>query len=234
MIKVPHRISLSLLLFVASLLVVSSAAALTVTGTRHADLLRGSVHADRISGGRGADQLFGGRGNDTLIGGDGVDMLYGGYGADHLDAVDGLRDHVIDGGPGFDVCREDTMFELNQTFGCEIILGPKHYKQHPHRLQLLATSSLRCSRTVNCWFSLSGNGAQPVATASGIAPSEPGITVRSGGVSMGEVFTWQGRGGHWWAKGYYSCGHGTQNLIVTVDLKTIHVPIECPTRPIAY
>lgn len=71
-----------------------------LVGDADNDLLVGGDGNDRVAGGAGNDTLHGGNGNDTLDGGPGIDLLRGEAGDDHL--VHDPRDHLIDGGAGFD------------------------------------------------------------------------------------------------------------------------------------
>jgi Ca2+-binding RTX toxin-like protein len=87
------------------------------------------AQAQRMLGTKGSDKLVGtarddvikGRGgNDRIRGRAGRDRLLGGRGADRLNAVDGRRDRVVNGGPGKDVCRVDATDRVN-TKGCETV-----------------------------------------------------------------------------------------------------------------
>src|SRR5215210_5083152 len=91
-----------------------------LVGTARADVIKARGGNDRVKGGRGRDRLWGGRGRDRLWGGRGRDRLWGGRGADRLNAVDGLRDRVVNGGPGKDVCRVDPADRPNVK-GCETV-----------------------------------------------------------------------------------------------------------------
>jgi len=91
-----------------------------LVGTAKADLIKARGGNDRVRGGRGRDRLVGGRGADRLVGGRGADRLLGGPGADRLNAVDGRRDRVVNGGPGKDVCRVDAADRARMK-GCETV-----------------------------------------------------------------------------------------------------------------
>jgi Ca2+-binding RTX toxin-like protein len=67
-----------------------------------------------------ADVIKARGGNDRVKGGGGRDRLWGGRGADSLNAVDGARDRVVNGGPGKDVCRVDATDRATAT-GCETV-----------------------------------------------------------------------------------------------------------------
>ena len=94
------------------------------TGNDEAD---GGLGRDRVSGGSGDDQqdasaamlgtgllgnggsdrVSGGPGADDVTGGGGRDRMYGNDDNDILDSVDGLRDYVVDCGPGRDIAFVD-------------------------------------------------------------------------------------------------------------------------------
>ena len=61
--------------------------------------------SDRIVGTAKADVIKARGGNDRVKGGRGRDRLLGGRGADRLNAVDGLRDRLVRGGPGRNVLQ---------------------------------------------------------------------------------------------------------------------------------
>lgn len=99
--------------------------------TSHADTFRARGGADRIHAGAGNDRIWGDSGNDRLhgelgndrlVGGSGRDQLIGGPGVDTLDARDGVRDQLIDGGPGQDTCLVDPA-DTTRIVGCERIIG---------------------------------------------------------------------------------------------------------------
>lgn len=108
-------------------LVVQLAPTCTVTGTEGGDFLVGTDRADRICAGGGNDTVdarggddvvYGGDGKDFIIGRAGADQLNGGAGNDDIDALDGSGTDVVDGGPGYDVCRVD---RGDRVTGCEIV-----------------------------------------------------------------------------------------------------------------
>jgi Ca2+-binding RTX toxin-like protein len=89
----------------------------------------GPAQAKRIVGTKGADRLVGTAkgdvikargGNDRVRGRGGRDRLFGGRGDDRLNAVDGRRDRVVNGGPGKDVCRVDAADQPKMK-GCETV-----------------------------------------------------------------------------------------------------------------
>ena len=73
---------------------------LTVAGPAQATRTLGTKGSDRIVGTAKADVIKARGGNDRVRGGRGRDRLFGGRGADRLNAVDGLRDRLVRGGPG--------------------------------------------------------------------------------------------------------------------------------------
>ena len=93
---------------------------LTLAGPAQAKRLLGTKGSERIVGTAKADVIKARGGNDRVKGGRGRDRLWGGRGADRLNAVDGLRDRLVRGGPGRDVCRIDAADRAN-TKGCEIV-----------------------------------------------------------------------------------------------------------------
>jgi hypothetical protein len=93
---------------------------LTLAGPAQAKRMLGTKGSERIVGTAKADVIKARGGNDRVKGGRGRDRLWGGRGADRLNAVDGLRDRLVRGGPGRDVCRIDAADRAN-TKGCEIV-----------------------------------------------------------------------------------------------------------------
>ena len=93
---------------------------LTLAGPAQATRMVGTKGPDRIVGTAKADVIKARGGNDRVKGGRGRDRLWGGRGADRLNAVDGLRDRLVRGGPGKDVCRVDPADRAN-TRGCETV-----------------------------------------------------------------------------------------------------------------
>ena len=80
----------------------------------------GTKGPDKIVGTAKADVIKSRGGNDRIRGRGGRDRLFGGRGADRLNAVDGRRDRVVNGGPGRDVCRIDAADRPNVR-GCETV-----------------------------------------------------------------------------------------------------------------
>ena len=93
---------------------------LTLAGPAQAKRMLGTKGSDRIVGTAKADVIKARGGKDRVKGGRGRDRLWGGRGADRLNAVDGLRDRLVRGGPGKDVCRVDPTDRAN-TKGCETV-----------------------------------------------------------------------------------------------------------------
>ena len=93
---------------------------LTLAGPAQAKRMLGTKGSERIVGTAKADVIKARGGNDRVKGGRGRDRLWGGRGADRLNAVDGLRDRLVRGGLGRDVCRIDAADRAN-TKGCETV-----------------------------------------------------------------------------------------------------------------
>ena len=93
---------------------------LTLAGPAQAKRMLGTKGSDRIVGTAKADVIKARGGNDRVKGRRGRDRLFGGRGADRVNAVDGLRDRLVRGGPGKDVCRVDSSDRAN-TKGCETV-----------------------------------------------------------------------------------------------------------------
>ena len=93
---------------------------LTLAGPAQAKRMLGTKGSERIVGTAKADVIKARGGNDRVKGGRGRDRLWGGRGADRLNAVDGLRDRLVRGGPGRDICRIDAADRAN-TRGCETV-----------------------------------------------------------------------------------------------------------------
>ena len=79
----------------------------------------GGASGDSIRGSQAANRLDGSLGNDTLIGATGADTLIGGDGDDVLDARDGIRDAVIDCGPGANDRAIIDLVDPLKLLGCE-------------------------------------------------------------------------------------------------------------------
>ena len=104
----------------ALLVAVLASLILTLAGSAQAKPMLGTKGSDRLVGTAKADVIKARGGNDGVKGGRGRDRLFGGRGADRLNAVDGLRDRLVRGGPGKDVCRVDPTDRAN-TKGCETV-----------------------------------------------------------------------------------------------------------------
>lgn len=76
-----------------------------------ADVLEGRLGSDLLAGRSGNDSLSGGDGNDTLLGGAGSDAFIAGAGDDVLEAVDGEAESNLNGGPGVDTARYDSVID---------------------------------------------------------------------------------------------------------------------------
>jgi hypothetical protein len=102
--------------------VVAALASLTLAsaGPAQAKRMLGTKGPDKIVGTAKADVIRSLGGDDRIKGRGGRDRLLGGRGADRLNAVDGRRDRVVDGGPGKDVCRVDATDRARMN-GCETV-----------------------------------------------------------------------------------------------------------------
>jgi Ca2+-binding RTX toxin-like protein len=101
-------------------LAVIASLTLTSAGPAQAKRMLGTKGADRIVGTAKADVIRSLGGNDRIRGRRGRDRLFGGRGADRLNAVDGRRDRVVNGGPGKDICRVDAIDRARMK-GCETV-----------------------------------------------------------------------------------------------------------------
>ena len=118
-------------------LIVGTKKADRIKGKGGNDLIKGKRGNDRLNGGKGSNRVLGGKGNDkviggplgdTLVGGAGVDSHVGGAGNDLLNAVDGRRDSVIDGGSGTNKCVVDIL-ELSIVRNCGSVQGTTPARQ---------------------------------------------------------------------------------------------------------
>jgi hypothetical protein len=89
-------------------------------GHAQAKRMLGTKGPDKIVGTAKADVIKSFGGDDRIQGRGGRDRLWGGRGADRLNAVDGRRDRVVNGGPGKDVCRVDAVDQARLK-GCETV-----------------------------------------------------------------------------------------------------------------
>ena len=116
-----HRAALVVAVLTSLILTLAGPAqAKRMLGTKGSDRIVGTATADVIKARGGNDRVKGGRGRDRLSGGPGRDRLFGGRSADRLNAVDGLRDRLVRGGPGKDVCRVDAVDRAKMK-GCETV-----------------------------------------------------------------------------------------------------------------
>jgi Ca2+-binding RTX toxin-like protein len=93
---------------------------LVPAGPAQAKRILGTSGADKLLGTKKADVIKAFRGSDRIRGRGGRDRLFGGRGADRLNAVDGLRDRAVRGGPGKDVCKVDPA-DVVKVKGCETV-----------------------------------------------------------------------------------------------------------------
>jgi Ca2+-binding RTX toxin-like protein len=93
---------------------------LASAGPAHAKRMLGTKGPDKLVGTAKADVIKSRGGSDRVNGRGGRDRLLGGRGADRLNAVDGRRDRVVNGGPGKDICRIDEADRIKMK-GCETV-----------------------------------------------------------------------------------------------------------------
>jgi hypothetical protein len=189
-----------------------------INGRGGPDRLNGRGGRDRLRGGPGRDRLRGGAGADRVIGGKGPDRHLGGRGRDRINAADGRRDRVINGGPGVDTCRIDTTRELSLVRGCERVLGSaSDGPATAGGLRVISATGLSCGTALPlCVFNISGDGAEPLV---GLVTGGPGVTISVGaGVSVTAP--------EWTALGLYGCNEDSY-LRVTIGAKQVDVPIDC-------
>jgi Ca2+-binding RTX toxin-like protein len=209
------------------------------------DLIKGKGGNDRLNGGKGSNKVVGGKGNDKVIGGPvgdtvvgsaGVDRHLGGGGNDLLNAADGRRDSVIDGGPGTNKCIIDTM-ELSIATNCGSVQagtpgggqgpgggggGPGPGPGPGQGLRVL-TVDVMCGSpnpltgAVGCNFHITGDGAD-----------EPGPGSVEGGGGVTDVLGGAGSLSppDWDALGLYSCT-SPGFLRITIGSESVDVPVPC-------
>jgi hypothetical protein len=95
-----------------------------IRGSARADLLMLRGGNDRADGGGGSDRILGGAGADRIRGGAGSDTLLGEGGNDVIDARDGHRDALVDGGPGRDTCYVDHADRVRNCEGTILARSP--------------------------------------------------------------------------------------------------------------
>ena len=224
-----HRLRWNLLVLgvaslVVAVLVAVPAEAKTLTGTKRADRIAGTSGADviRLKAGNdrgrgrgGADRIGGAAGRDRLNGGRGADRLSGGKGGDALNAVDGVRDVRVAGGPGRNACRIDDA-DLEVTSGCARLKGVDP-KGGGGRLELDRATGLVCDDSaLACPFQLSGGGAEALV----------GTVTGQGGVTLALGATVSISGDLWTAAGAYRCS-SDGFLRVTIGSEHLDVPVDC-------
>ena len=92
-----------------------------VFGGSDNDLLGAGSGDDRVDGDSGRDGVSGGPGDDRVIGGTGRrDRMFGRTGNDRLNAVDNVRDAIVNCGPGRDRARIDFVDPVSGN--CEIVV----------------------------------------------------------------------------------------------------------------
>jgi Ca2+-binding RTX toxin-like protein len=230
-------------------LIVGTKGADRIKGKGGSDLIKGKGGSDRLNGGKGSNKVVGGKGNDkviggplgdTLIGGAGVDSHVGGAGNDLLNAADGRRDRIIDGGTGTNKCIVDTI-ELSIVTGCGSVQGTTPGGQGgggggtgggggggggggpgPGQGLRVLTVDVNCGPDiplvgVGCLFQVTGDGAD--APGPGSVEGGSGVT-NVVGVAGSLVPP------NWNAGGTYSCTVGAPgSLRVTIGSESVDVPL---------
>jgi Ca2+-binding RTX toxin-like protein len=227
-------------------LIVGTKGADRIKGKGGNDLIKGKGGSDRLNGGKGSNKVVGGKGNDkviggplgdTLIGGAGVDSHRGGPGNDLLNAADGRRDSVIDGGTGTNKCIVDTV-ELSIVTGCGSVQGTAPDGQGggggggggggPGQGLRVLTVDVMCSPlpdVLGCSFHITGDGAD-----AGAGTVERGAT---GGVTQVFGLALSINAPNWDALGGYTCT-APGSLKVTIGSESVDLPVPCtqPSSPI--
>jgi hypothetical protein len=190
-----------------------------LVGTAGADKITGMAGNDKIKGMGGNDKLIGGKGRDTIVGGKGADKMIGGPGNDVINAADGRRDKVINGGPGNNRCVIDTTLELSIARHCSSIKGAAGAVSGGGPgagLRVLSAEGLTCaSQLPVCPFTISGDGADATV---GTVTGGGGVTGVGGGVTPS--------GSDWTAGGVYGCT-ADGFLRVTIGSKSVDIPVDC-------
>lgn len=231
-------------------LIVGTKGADRIKGKGGNDLIKGKGGSDRLNGGKGSNKVVGGKGNDkviggplgdTLIGGAGVDSHRGGSGNDLLNAADGRRDRVIDGGTGTNKCIVDTI-ELSIVTGCGSVQGTRPGGQgggpgggtggggggggpgpgpgqglRVNTLQVMCGPLFPLTGEVTCGFQITGDGAD--------APG-PGSVEGGGGLTNVVGVAGSLIPPDWNAGGVYTCT-AAGFLRVTIGSESVDVPVTC-------
>lgn len=213
-----------------ALAVVPAAEAKRLVGTSGPDQIMGSKKKDSISARAGDDEVKGRKGKDAIRGQAGADTLSGGKGRDKLkagadddavNAVDGKRDKLVNGGAGEDTCRIDQR-DLKRVVSCEEIQVEGGEDQTPPGgLPVTGATGLSCAQQLPlCPFQITGTGADQLA---GTVTGGGGVTLAAGaGVNINPDGTWT-------AAGLYGC---TEDgfLTVVIGEESVDVPITCDTE----
>jgi Ca2+-binding RTX toxin-like protein len=227
-------------------LIVGTKKADRINGKGGNDLIRGKSGNDRLNGGEGSNKVVGGKGNDkviggplgdTLVGGPGVDSHFGGPGNDLLNAADGRRDAVIDGGTGTNKCIIDTTLELAVVRNCGTIQAGARGGQRGgggggggggpgpgpgQGLRVLSYQEIGCTPPplAGCGFQITGDGADEVTVLSPVEGGA-GVTNVLGFANALSLPNWDASGG-------YTCT-AAGFLRVTIGSESVDVPVTCPT-----
>jgi Ca2+-binding RTX toxin-like protein len=230
-------------------LIVGTKKADRIKGKGGNDLIKGKGGNDRLKGGKGSNKVVGGKGNDKVIGGPvndtvvgsaGVDRHLGGAGNDLVNAADGRRDSVIDGGTGTNRCIIDTTLELSIVRNCGTIqagrpgggTGPGSGPgagpgPGPGQGLRVLTVEATCGSPnpltgeIGCFVHITGDGAD--AGGGMVEPGGGGVT-NAGGIALSI------NAPDWDAAGLYSCT-SAGFLLVTIGSESVNVPVHCEPSP---
>ncbi len=203
------------------------------------DRARARGAGDKVRGAGGKDRLRGNGGRDRLAGGNARDRLLGGAGRDFLNAADGGRDAVINGGAGRDTCRVDRS-ERNSTDGCEQVRvasgggsggggngggsggggnggGGNGGGGNDDGLTLTSAAGFTCDDSdVACLYGATGKGADSLVT----------LTDAGGGVTLNAGAELKVNADRWRANGGYQCS-SDGFIRFTIGDESLTVPVNC-------
>jgi Ca2+-binding RTX toxin-like protein len=222
-----------------------------INGKGGNDLIKGRGGNDTLNAGKGSNKVVGGKGNDklvggplgdTLVGGAAVDRHFGGAGNDLLNALDGRRDAVIDGGTGTNTCIVDTL-ELSTVRNCGSVQagtpgqrpggggGGAGPGPGPGQGLRYLTVDVMCgplnplTGEVGCRFHITGDGADEVTVLSPVTIGGGGVTNVVGFASALTLPNWDaGVAGP--VPGFYTCT-AAGFLRITIGSESVDVPVPC-------
>jgi Ca2+-binding RTX toxin-like protein len=218
-------------------LIIGTKAPDRIRGKGGNDLIKGKGGNDRLSGGKGSNKVIGGKGNDaviggpegdTVVGGRGIDSHVGGAGNDLLEAADGRRDSVIDGGSGTNRCIIDIV-ELSIVRGCGTVQATAPGGQGggggggpgpgPGQGLRVLSVDVMCSPLpdlLGCSFHITGDGAE---AGGGMVEGGGGVTNAAGVALSVNAPNWDALGG-------YTCT-AAGFLRVTIGAESVDVAVPC-------